>query len=156
MAETISREQTELLLAAAAQDVLETMFFATVFGNAEAAEPSLEPELLARLTFRGTPSGVFHLCVPRGTARSIAADFLGAEEEADLTEAQVEGVVCELLNMISGDALSRLESKETIELTPPSLVNALELPPEADVIRISLELESGTLTLYFFSIDETA
>lgn len=95
------------------------MFFIQCLG--EPLESVSEPEIVAHLTFEGDPSGALTLSVTAGAARSVAADFLGAEEP-DLSEQQIGDVVCELANMICGSVLSRVESTTTFRLAAPRIV----------------------------------
>jgi CheY-specific phosphatase CheX len=148
MSETVFQDGIERLLAEAAEEVLETMFFTSVFGPAEPSAADFESPLLARLSFRGSPPGVFWLSVPRDTARSITANFLGAEQENELSDSQVGNVIGELANVICGAVLSRLESDAAFELEAPELVNNAESFPFPGAIRRPLELESGTLTVF--------
>jgi CheY-specific phosphatase CheX len=111
-------------------EVLEKMFFIRAF-----AEPLEEPEspcrhIAVQLTFEGDPAGSLTLSTTRAAGRSIAADFLG-EEEAALSERQVEEVVCELANMICGALLSRVESGAVFRLGSP------EILPVADEAALS-------------------
>jgi CheY-specific phosphatase CheX len=112
-------DSLQVVLRQSVEDVLEKMFFIRSLG--EAVEPGLpEGDVKAHLTFDGEPSGSLTLRVTRGAARSISADFLGAEE-GDLNEQQVGEVVCELANMICGAVLSRVESAVTFRLAQPEL-----------------------------------
>lgn len=101
------------------QEVLEKMFFIHCLG--EPLESESEPEFVAHLTFEGDPSGALTLSVRASAARSVAADFLAAEEP-DLSEQEIGEVVCELANMICGSVLSRVESSATFRLASPQIV----------------------------------
>jgi CheY-specific phosphatase CheX len=104
-----------------------------------------EPALTARLSFHGTPSGVFCLTVAARSARTIAANFLGAGDDAAVPADQVEDVTRELANMICGAMLSRIESGATFDISPPELTGADAQCGRA--YRRSLALEDGTLDL---------
>jgi CheY-specific phosphatase CheX len=101
------------------EEVLEKMFFIQCLG--EPREFSPEPEVVAHLRFEGDPSGSLTLRVTAGAARSVSADFMGAEEQ-DLSEQQIGDVVCELANMICGSVLSRVESATDFRLATPQIV----------------------------------
>ena len=143
--------EIQIGLAAAVEEVLETMCFTSVFASAEgtlppdgdgsapapeggagpAGEPAIPaeadataPTCTAELRFRGVPSGQCRVRVARSLARVMAAGFLGCEE-IEVSDSQTEEVVCELANMICGSVLSRLESEATFRITHPELV-----PPE--------------------------
>ncbi len=144
--------EIQMGLAAAVEEVLETMCFTSVLSSGEGAAPAgiegtvspgpvaagsagtappggtvpdaAAPACTAALRFKGHPSGGFRVSVPRTLARVVGAGFLGCEE-LEVSDAQAEGVVCELANMICGSVLSRLESEATFRITHPELV-----PPE--------------------------
>ncbi len=113
-------DSLQFVLQQSVEDVLEKMFFIRSLGDAEEGPGLPEGEVTAHLSFDGEPSGSLTLRVTREAARSISADFLGAEEE-DLNEQQVGEVVCELANMICGSVLSRVESAVTFRLAQPEL-----------------------------------
>jgi CheY-specific phosphatase CheX len=101
------------------EDVMEKMFFIHSLGEPPESQP--EPQFVAHLTFDGDPSGALTLSVRASAARSVAADFLAAEEP-DLSEQEIGEVVCELANMICGSVLSRVESSATFRLASPRIV----------------------------------
>jgi CheY-specific phosphatase CheX len=139
------------------EEVLEKMFFIRALGE-EAEEPACpENKMAARLSFDGVPSGSLTLCVTRGAARSISADFLGADED-ELTSQQVGEVICELANMICGSVLSRVERAAQFRLSPPQLLT-LRCTCEAELARRitgesashSMGIGGGCLTVYLMT-----
>ncbi|HSW51041.1 MAG TPA: SIS domain-containing protein, partial [Bryobacteraceae bacterium] len=108
------------MLADSAAEVLETMFFTSTTGDGEPPTAVGEPNIRARLSFRGEPPGRFGVCASVETGRRIAASFLGTEEE-EVTEAQIGEVVSELANMLCGSVLSRLEKETRFELSHPEI-----------------------------------
>jgi CheY-specific phosphatase CheX len=148
MPETNDGLNTGAILAAAAQDVLETMFFAMVEPEPPEIEPG--PRLGARVRFSGSHSGAMWLTLPAVAARTMAADFLSAGP-GELAPEQVEHLVGELVNMVCGTALSRLAPDGSFDLQPPELLSlgqapepdlerATELPLDSGVVRLALEL----------------
>jgi len=145
--------EVEQVLSEAAAEVLETMFFTSLAAEDEPPPPITEPVVCARLSFHGAPSGHLGVRVPLRTAREIAANFLGLED-AELTEARVGDVICELSNMVCGLVLGRLESSGLFELTRPELGSgesgnpryapaaSRRLPLEGGVMEVWLEWES--------------
>jgi CheY-specific phosphatase CheX len=123
-------------------EVLETMFFASVSGDAP--PEALQDWIGARLHFHGSPSGNFGVRVTSRSARTIAAGFLGVED-AEVSESQVGEVVCELANMLCGSVLSRFEKDARFDLTHPEL--SAEPTGEAAVSR-TLELEDGAMQVW--------
>jgi CheY-specific phosphatase CheX len=139
------------LLSETVETVLETMFFATPMGPAEAETGAAVLE--ACVGFHGRPSGGLCVCLSAVSARILAAGFLGEDEES-LTDSQPGEVVCELANMLCGSLVSKLESEESFDLTSPELAAAgsfagagSEAVPAA---RQSFELENGILTVTLY------
>jgi CheY-specific phosphatase CheX len=127
-------------------DVLEKMFFVR-WEPSESNQGTAERETCANVSFRGSPSGVLALRVTQKEARSIAADFLGASEE-ELSERQIEEVICELANMICGSVLSRIESTTTFQLAEPSIVTPEPSPSATkDALCHVVALAGGSLTV---------
>jgi CheY-specific phosphatase CheX len=111
-------------LAAAVEEVLETMCFTTVLASSEGAAPAEgdgTPAITVELRFEGSPPGSFRVSVSSKAARAVSAGFLG-REEAEVSDSQAGEVVCELANMICGSVLSRLESKAIFQITHPELI----------------------------------
>ncbi len=134
-------------LSGASRDVLETMFFTEVLGEKAGMEsPGGEPGLEARLKFEGQRSGEFRLKIAPGAARSVAGNFLGAEDEAGMPDSQISDTICELANMVCGSALSRLAADLAFELSHPELV-AAEAPANGwtETAARTFELENGWL-----------
>jgi CheY-specific phosphatase CheX len=110
------------LLSESAQKTLETMFFMAPDGISAVAERPAGPLIAASLLFNGTPPGRFGIVISTPVARTLAASFLGFEEEGKLPLPQVGGVIGELANMICGAVLSELESNCNFDLTTPAPV----------------------------------
>jgi hypothetical protein len=119
------------------REVLEKMFFVDVLDPAPGE--ALAAPLTAKLSFDGNPSGSFRLILDQTAARSAAADFLG-EDPAALTQEQLNGVICELANMICGSVLSRIESSATFRLSTPTMVPDKEpsRPPMAAAFQAAV------------------
>ena len=139
------KAETEQALSRATADVLEKMFFTGV-ADESAAIPPAGSQIVVRLTFDGERRGVLTLGVSRRAAQTLAADFLGTDNEDGPDEIQVNEVVRELANMICGDALSALE-KSALHLSMPEIVPAADFVlPEGSRHR-SFDLGDGALTV---------
>jgi CheY-specific phosphatase CheX len=139
--------EVQAALAAAVEEVLETMCFTAVFSSSEAAIPETGggASLMASLRFEGKFSGEFLLVVALEPARTIGSGFLG-KEEGEISDSQAAEVVCELANMFCGTTLSRLETETTFSLSHPELVSAeLEVPCHVGGFTRWFELEEGSL-----------
>ena len=138
--------ELDQMLFDSAAEVLETMFFTTVVGDA-GNEACGAPWISAALSFRGNPPGEFGVRVPVASARRIAASFLGLDEES-LLEPQIGEVVCELANMLCGSVLSRLERETRFELSRPELAAHETGCPEGHTACRVVEIEDGALGMW--------
>ncbi|MGP8245269.1 MAG: chemotaxis protein CheX [Bryobacteraceae bacterium] len=119
-------------------DVLEKMFFISILDETpDTVTVPLEDDMTVRLSFDGKPSGSLTVRLNRFAARSIAADFLGAEPD-ELSDSQVGEVMCELANMICGSVLSRVEGAVTFRLGVPAIVAPEPLPATAAIYSVPL------------------
>lgn len=130
-------------LAAAAEQVLETMFFTTIDAAVSSLPEDAGELISAELPFRGSISGVFRLDLSLRSARRMAAGFL-AEDEESLAPGRIGEAVCELANVICGSALSHLRGDNLFELLTPHLAAGLE-PASACAVEHVFQLEDGFL-----------
>jgi len=142
----MSENDWDAKLAAAAEDVLETMFFSGIYGPA--AAPPDGAALAARVAFRGTPCGTLTLRLSEPSARSLASNFLACESAEPLPQTQLAGVVCELANMVCGSLLSRVKSETDFRLSAPELLPCTEPEPAAGTpAHQAFDLGDGVLDL---------
>ena len=146
------------LLSESAQKTLETMFFAMPDQvSAEAHRPSGEL-IAASLTFRGSPPGRFGILVSDPVARTLATNFIGADDGKRLAPAQVAGVIGELTNMICGAVLSELEANANFDLSAPEWIHVKAEDPGPDIAVGSpsicrFEFSEGAL-IFFLTFEE--
>jgi CheY-specific phosphatase CheX len=127
-------------MAAAAVEVLETMFFEFPVGLVRQAEPP-RAGLASLVEFSGTRDGRLEVDAEAGVARRLAASFLGREDERTVTEPEVNLVLLELANMLCGNALSRLEPRGGFQIAAPRSVPETE----AGAGWLVVPMESGRL-----------
>ncbi len=106
-------------------EVMETMFFQPVeFEQDQLPGPAVldtpEPVMTCQLKFSGDFSGFFILVVPKDLLSTLAQNFMG-ETEKTLDPSLLEGTLTEMLNMIGGNALKKLESNVPFELDIPEI-----------------------------------
>lgn len=130
-------------LAAAVRDVLETMFFACVYGETQGGGTG---GIEARVPFGGERPGEFRLAVSPLAAREIAASFLGIDDQSQIAEEQVRDVVCEIANMVCGSALSRLVPDLAVELQPPRMAEPAADDASPPQTALTFDLGDGSLT----------
>ncbi len=136
-------------------EVLESMYFTTVLDSSSYTGQQAAPqpaELAFSLRFQGEVHGAFGLHLGAPMARTLAANFLG-EEEDSLTDVEVAEVVGELTNMICGSIVSRVEGTTKFALSHPEPFTPG--PAEPDILTSKLETDSGDLYTWI-SIDPPA
>jgi hypothetical protein len=134
------------LLHSCSEHVLETMFFAPVFDEADPGASLGCPRVVSRLHFHGKPSGDFEVDADPAVARSLAAGFLGIDD-SEVTEAQIDEVMAEFCNMTCGSALSSLGRVEYFSLAVPETSRPGEFAPVVDGVRRGFLLDGGTLSV---------
>jgi CheY-specific phosphatase CheX len=108
-------------------EVLETMFFLSLdFFHNDADIRELwtmgkDQIVAAKLNFSGPLSGYAIFCIPKKSAVSITADFMGKDEE-EISDDQINGTVKEIINMIIGNTFSRYDPDVVFDLGVPELV----------------------------------
>jgi CheY-specific phosphatase CheX len=141
----MSERFLERVLRESLVDVLEKMFFISILDETpDTVTLAVQEDMAVRLSFEGKPSGSLSLQLNRFVARSIAADFLGAEPD-QVSDSQVGEVMCELANMICGSVLSRVENAVTFRLGAPE-ITAPEPPPAAAAVY-SVPLGPAAITV---------
>jgi CheY-specific phosphatase CheX len=134
-------------------EVMETMFFLPVEPGETAAYPRAgqdQQEIMAcRLTFSGDISGHVILAAPESLIQELAQNFMG-EPEDQLTREHLSGTLKEMLNMICGNALRRIDVKTPFELGIPEIMDRSKIPCdsqwlmiETDTAGMALHLEMG-------------
>ena len=134
----------------AVTEILEKMFFIDPSeiedDGSDSKIPADRGGLTAHLNFDGDPPGWLRLRLTRDVASSLAADFLG-EDESELAERKVEGVACELANMICGSVLSRVESTTDFRLAAPEITSPDVVPPRPAICSRTVPLRGGLLSV---------
>jgi CheY-specific phosphatase CheX len=122
---------------------METMFFMPVEIKEEVESlggsiNQYEPDMACRLEFTGDYSGTVILVIPEQLLEEMAENFMGESKE-DLTKEHLSGILTESLNMICGNGLKNIESKEPFELGIPEIINTKEISEDLsfNIIRTS-------------------
>ena len=142
----MSEDDFNGMLARGVETVLETMFFTAPLPPAD-AQPG-GGALLARVVFEGEPSGTLCLRISEASARSLAASFLGEDEES-LGAIQIGQVVCELANMLCGWLLSQVEHDRHFKLGASELLldESVNLSSSPATSEQTFAIENGILTV---------
>jgi CheY-specific phosphatase CheX len=104
-------------------EVLETMFFLPLEaseseGGEDLSQIPKDQLTGASLKFSGPITGKVVFLLPITLARSLTSDFLG-EEDAEVGPDEMEGTIKEIVNMITGKALSLTDGKAVFKLGIP-------------------------------------
>ncbi|MCP4670032.1 MAG: chemotaxis protein CheX [Desulfobacula sp.] len=135
-------------------EVMETMFFLPVeFGKETKAinekMQQYKPDMACQLKFSGDVSGNITLLIPESLLGEMAENFMGTPKE-ELTSEHISGTLTEILNMVCGNALGKVESKVPFELDIPKMIdeskisdsllfNIIQTPDAAMALNISLD-----------------
>ena len=143
----MNTEYLESILTESCAEVLETMCFASILGD-EGSKMNVDTDCIySQLSFKGVRCGEFGISAPAVTSNSLAAAFLGLDEDS-VTQTQSEQVLCELANMICGAVLSRMDHDAIFELSYPEIITcpaAREEMPKA--ATKNLQMDSGSVAL---------
>jgi len=134
------------LLYSCSEHVLETMFFAPVLEEVDAAASDGHSRVTSRLHFHGKPCGDFEVDADPAVARALTAGFLGIEE-SDVKPLQEDEVMAEFCNMTCGSALSSLGRVEYFSLETPTTLRPAEFAPVVEGVRRGFLLDQGTLSV---------
>ena len=127
--------------------ILESMFFATVFG--EAGQPSAGADMIgASVTFDGRLRGSLAVATDSETARTLAADFLALESKDLVDRDRAQETIGELANMICGVTLSAFDDEALFALAhPASGPDAVSRAIAGDGAHWFLDIGEGTLAV---------
>jgi CheY-specific phosphatase CheX len=133
-------------------EVLESMYFTSVteIVHQPACMPVPgEPGYAFTLRFAGDLHGTFGLHLDAANGRTLAANFLG-EEEDSLTPQEVAEVVGELGNMLCGSVVSRIEGPSKFALThpEPSAPNSAPSSHSSETLITTLVTDSGPILIW--------
>lgn len=115
-------------------NVMETMFYFTVEEKKQNVSDLFS--LFDRnslkacaIKFSGTFSGTIFLLIPLNVLTAMTHNFLGQDSD-HISEAHTDGTLTEALNMIAGEALTKLDAKSYIGLGIPELIDPATISPD--------------------------
>ncbi|MBW2089164.1 MAG: chemotaxis protein CheX, partial [Deltaproteobacteria bacterium] len=80
-----------------------------------------DPVIAAKLSFSGPLCGYAVFCIPKKSALSITADFMGKDEQ-EISDDQINETIKEIINMIIGNTFSKYDPDVVFDLGVPELV----------------------------------
>ncbi|MCG8643848.1 MAG: chemotaxis protein CheX [Desulfobacterales bacterium] len=119
-------------------EVMETMFYFTV---EERNVPESDLSVLfdgqdvraCKVTFSGEHSGAIFLLIPKNVLVSMTENFMG-EDGANLSDELTDGTLKETLNMVAGNALTKVNEQSYMGLGIPEMVAPSLLPMNKDCV----------------------
>ncbi len=113
-------------------EVLETMFFMPIeIGDQKPfAQTKMDKEksnIACQLKFSGDVNGKFILVATKNQLLEVTENFLGESRES-LGQEHLLGTLTEMLNMVCGNALRKLDSKALFELDIPQMIDSADIP----------------------------
>lgn len=134
----------------AAEDVLEQMCFTPV----KAMEPVPMPaaSLTALVEFRGTWTGRCLAQMPDSCARMLTANFAGSLDAGAMDIQNVTELLCELVNVLCGGTIARMNCPGITVLAPPHLLSDWPAPAEEfPAVELWLDANGEPLRLGFYA-----
>lgn len=126
------------------EEVLEHMFFSGVAGEPET--PACGDRLCATVTFTGSSHGELGISMPASTAATLAAAFLGSEDEA--VESQVRAVAGEIANVVCGVVLARMNPDGQFSISSPAVMIGDDTEAVGNMaVRRHFEIIEGDLSV---------
>ncbi|MCD4742365.1 MAG: chemotaxis protein CheX [Desulfobacteraceae bacterium] len=125
-------------------EVMETMFFLPVeFGEeATLAQCGMDKPIIAsELKFAGDLSGSLCILASKNLIGEMAENFMG-EARGLLTDDHLLGTLTEMLNMVCGNALSKIDTKVPFKLGLPEVIEESKIH-EKEMLTIVETAESN-------------
>jgi CheY-specific phosphatase CheX len=131
-------------------EVLDAMYFTTVLETTHesGSMPAVGSQDFAfSLRFQGDIHGTFGVRLAAASARTLASNFLGEEEDA-LSPQEIAEVAGELANMLCGSVVSRVEGRSKFVLTHPEPFEAASTMEGADMLVSTLDTDNGPIHVW--------
>ena len=148
-------QQLKRILTEVVNETLEKLAFLFTFPDDERDSDSQDPALIGRVGFNGYFDGSLIMRISDCAIPELAANMLGLDDEAEISDAEQQDALKEILNVICGNVLPaiagekvefNIEAPEILSQTAAAKLNKKNSP--ACVVR--LMLEEGFCDLYFY------
>ena len=119
-------------------EVMETMFYITAEEKKDVPQDkfslfNLDSLKAGRISCSGKFSGAIFLLMPSNVLISMTHNFLGEDKE-QLSDDLIEGTLKEALNMIAGNALTKMDEQSYTGLGIPELINPADISPDDSTV----------------------
>jgi CheY-specific phosphatase CheX len=148
-------QQLKSILTAVTNDTLEKLAFLFAFPDDERVNDGPDPAVVGRVEFNGYFDGSLLMRISACAIPELANNMLGLDDDAEISKAEQQDALKEILNVICGNALPALAGDQVefkIEapeiLSPKDAAKLNQKGKPACVVR--LMLEEGFCDVYFF------
>jgi len=148
-------QQIRSILAGAATDTLEKLAFLFAFPDAERSHDIPEPAATGRVEFSGFFRGSMVVRISTSVLPELAANMLGATDDAEVSEEAQQDAFKELTNVICGNVLPAIAGDQAeFHITAPAALCAADARSlirndTADCV-VRLALDEGFCDVYLF------
>ena len=148
-------QQLKSIIAATANDTLEKLAFLFVLSDDEWTDDQPEPVVTGRVAFNGHFGGSLMIQLSSAVIPELACNMLGLDDEDEISDADQQDALKEILNVICGNVLPavagdqvefNIDAPEILTLTDAVQVRTKNKPASA----VRLNLEEGVCDLFFF------
>jgi chemotaxis protein CheY-P-specific phosphatase CheC len=148
-------QQLKSILTAVTNDTLEKLAFLFAFPDNERVNDSSDPAVVGRIDFNGYFDGFLLMRISDCAIPELANNMLGLDDDAQISRAEQQDALKEMLNVICGNVLPALAGDQVefnIQapeiLTPTQSAQLSRKGQPACTVRLTLE--EGFCDLYFF------
>lgn len=148
-------QQLKSILTAVANDTLEKLAFLFAFADDERVNDGPDPAVVGRVDFNGYFGGSLLMRISTSAMPELANNMLGLDDDAEISNAEQQDALKEILNVICGNALPAIAGDQVeFNIGAPEIISqqdAAKLKSKgkpACVVR--LMLEEGFCDLYLF------
>lgn len=154
-------QQLKSILTAVTNDTLDKLAFLFVFADDERVSDGPDPALVGQVDFNGYFDGSLLMRISADAVPELANNMLGLDDDAEISKAEQQDALKEILNVICGNALPAIAGDQVefnIEapqvFSPKDAAGLNQKGKPACVVR--LMLEEGFCDLYLFIQGELA
>ena len=148
-------QQLKSILASVTSDTLEKLAFLFAFPDNERVNDGPDPVVVGRVEFNGYFYGSLLMRISASVIPELANNMLGLDDDAEISQAEQQDALKEILNVICGNALPAMAGN-TVEfkieapeiLSPKDAANLNQKDKPVCVVR--LMLEEAFCDVYFF------
>jgi chemotaxis protein CheY-P-specific phosphatase CheC len=148
-------QQLKSILASVTSDTLEKLAFLFAFPDNERVNDGPNPVVVGRVEFNGYFDGSLLMRISASAIPELANNMLGLDDDAEISQAEQQDALKEILNVICGNTLPAMAGN-TVEfkigapeiLSPKDAANLNQKSEPVCVVRLMLEEAFCDVYLY--------